>query len=127
MVKSEAFIAKIPRYGFKAMSEENLSPPKNTWALEEGTSEVVEQYLTTKPPADIRDKRYPIRYIASSQWRRVISPEESVILVDYHTQDIFAVVLRDFIEVPSVLSRFDKASAQHIAIGRNVRVSLDYR
>ncbi|MCJ1287173.1 hypothetical protein MMC26_006521 [Xylographa opegraphella] len=119
--KSEAFIAKIPRYGFKALSEENMSPPKNTWALEEGTSELVERYLATKPPADIRDKRYTVRYIASLAWRKVIGPEESVVLVDYHTRDIFAVVLRDFIELPSVLSRFDKASAQHIAIGRNVR------
>ncbi|MCJ1394207.1 hypothetical protein MMC18_007085 [Xylographa bjoerkii] len=121
LAKSEAFIVKIPRYGFKALREEELLVPKNTWALEEGTSELVEKYLTTKPVVDIRDKRYPIRYVPSSAWRKVISPEESVVLVDYHTHKIFAVILRDFIEVPSVLNRFDKASAQHIAIGRNVR------
>ena len=123
--KSEAFIARISRYGFKALSGFDLLPAKDSWCLEEGTSDMVQRYLLHKPLADIRDKRYMIDYVKPSQWRKVIDPDEDVILIDYYTHEIFAVVLRDFVDVPSVLKRFDKAAAKHIEMGRNVRVSLD--
>ena len=121
--QSEDFISGLPTSSFGPLDNASLVPPSNTWALEEGTSPLVETYLKTKIPGDNRTNEYPAYYVPNTSWRKVVAPEESIVLKDSSTGEIFGVVIRDFVPVQSVVNRMDKASEAHVNLVLTVRVS----
>lgn len=107
----------------KRLAKKKTVPPPDAWVSEDPeTTKLYEEYFKQRALKDGRISRKFIYEVNPEEWRHVIRPDESAIIVDADTGKEELIVVRRALGNEAILQEAQKVAMRQTELGRGARV-----